>query len=227
MKRRERSALLIIDMTNDFLYSSYNPSLALERAQSLISIIRSLQEEFLSRREPVIFVSDRHLSSDYELIKWGPHSMKGTAGSRIAEGFITEGLMTFERKWNVESINAINSADPPLFEIEKGTYSGFTDNGGQPTALHALLNKLNFRPGDNLCITGLHTNACDKHTAADAWFRGYHPIMVSDCTDAFDDPDGEMGMSHSNALKYEKFWYNAEIMESAQVVEKLDTAERE
>lgn len=215
---RNRKALLIIDMTNDFLFREYNESLALERGQNLIKPIRRLQNEFLSRNLPVIFVSDRHMPYDHELKKWGPHSMKNTDGSRIAEGLLTDGLITFERRWRIEDLNSVDSARVPLFEIEKGTYSGFTDNGGQPTALHALLNRIGIHSGDSLFITGLHTNACDKHTAADAWFRGYHPVIVDDCTDAFDDPEGKLGMNHSRALNYAKYWYDAEIMSSSQVI---------
>ena len=108
-----------------------------------------------------------------------------------------------------------------LFEVEKGTYSGFSDNGGRPTAMDALLKKLGFNPGDTLFITGLHTNCCDKHTAADAFFRGFVPVMVSDCVAAFDDPDGIMGLSHSDALVYEKYWYGAQILDSDQVRQQI------
>src|SRR5579875_3667870 len=73
-------------MTNDFLLKSYNPQLALERGQELIPRIRKLEEAFLSNGLPVIYTTDRHLKSDFELKKWGPHSMKGTKGSKTVEG---------------------------------------------------------------------------------------------------------------------------------------------
>lgn len=215
--KTQKHALLVIDMTNDFLYSEYNGNLALERAQELIPRIRKLEEEFLDAGHPVIYVSDRHLPTDYELKKWGMHSMKGTPGSEITAGLVKEGLVTLERHWREKDVEAAATSDKPLYEVEKGTYSGFTDNGGQPTALHALLYWIGFREGDNLYLTGLHTNACDKHTAADAWFRGYHPVMVSDCTDAFDDPEGLLGMGHERALNYEKYWYSAEVIPSSEV----------
>lgn len=85
-----------------------------------------------------------------------------------------------------------------------------------------LLKELGFSAGDELYITGLHTNCCDKHTAADAWSRGYRPVMVSDCVASFDDPDGKMGMGHSQALNYEKFWYEADVMNSEGVLSNLE-----
>ncbi|MBI2185419.1 MAG: cysteine hydrolase [Thaumarchaeota archaeon] len=215
-----RKALLVIDMTNDFLLKSYNPNLALGRGLELVPRIKRVEESFLKHGLPVIYATDRHLKSDYELKKWGPHSMKDTEGSKIVEGLITDNMHVLERNWRISDVSRIKKGHL-LFEVEKGTYSSFTDNGGKPTAMDALLKRLRFKPGDRIYITGLHTNCCDKHTAADAWFRGYVPVIVKDCVDAFDDPDGRMGMGHEQALSYESFWYDAEIKSSEDIVREL------
>jgi nicotinamidase-related amidase len=215
-----KKALVVIDMTNDFVLKSYNPDLAYEDALDMVPRIRRLQEAFLKAGHPVIYATDRHLPNDYELRKWGPHSMKGTDGSRIVDGLLTDGLVVLERDWKPENVEKAGEGHL-LFEVEKGTYSGFTDNGGRPTALETLLKRVGFQPGDRLYITGLHTNCCDKHTAADAWFRGYVPVIVSDCVGAFDDPEGTMGMGHEAALRYERFWYDAEVRSSEEVLAEL------
>ncbi|MFQ5552197.1 MAG: cysteine hydrolase family protein [Thermoplasmata archaeon] len=220
MRSTPNRALLVIDMTNDFLVKKYNPDLALDAGLALVPRIRTLQEAFLGAGLPVIYSTDRHLPDDFELKKWGPHSMKGSEGSQIVSGLRREKVHTFERAWTQADVDEADS-DHPLWEIEKGTYSTFTDNGGRPTASEALLRKLNFGPGDWLYITGLHTNCCDKHTAADAFFRGYVPVLISDATAAFEDPDGIMGMSHEAALNYEKFWYDAEIQTLEEAVKGL------
>jgi len=218
--RRIKEALLVIDMTNDFLLKSYNQNLALEKGVELVPRIRALEEAFLKSGLPVIYTTDRHLKSDFELKKWGPHSMKGTKGSEIIDGLIKEGVRVLPRNKKTASLSV--KKGKLLFDVEKGTYSGFTDNGGTPTAMDSLLKKLGFKPGDKLYITGLHTNCCDKHTAADAFFRGYVPVMVSDCVAAFDDPDGtKMGMPHEKALAYEKFWYDAEVKTSDEIKRSL------
>ncbi|MFQ6012099.1 MAG: cysteine hydrolase family protein [Thermoplasmata archaeon] len=211
MRSTPKRALLVIDMTNDFLVKKYNPDLALEAGLALVPRIRTLQDAFLDAGLPVIYSTDRHLPDDFELKKWGPHSMKGSEGSQIVEGLRTERVHTFEREWTPEAVDRADGSHL-LWEIEKGTYSTFTDNGGRPTATEALLEKLGFGPGDWLYITGLHTNCCDKHTAADAFFRGYVPVLIRDAVAAFEDPEGIMGMSHDDALNYEKFWYDAEIL---------------
>ena len=219
-----KSALLIVDMTNDFLLKSYNENLALEKGLELIPRIKALENAFLGADLPVIYATDRHLKTDFELKKWGPHSMKGTKGSRIVDGLLPENrkIRILERNWKPKDVSRIKRKKEFLFEVEKGTYSGFSDNGGKPTALDALLVKLRFEPGDKLFITGLHTNCCDKHTAADAFFRGYIPVMVSDCVAAFNDPDGmKMGMPNDKALIYEHYWYSAEIKLSTEIIKEI------
>ena len=111
-----------------------------------------------------------------------------------------------------------------LLEVEKGTYSGFSDNGGRPTAMDTLLKKLGFKPGDKLFITGIHTNCCDKHTSADAWFRGFAPVIVKDCVGRVRRPWRGLGMGHERALNYESYWYDAEIKTSEEVLAEMKRA---
>jgi len=210
----------VVDMTNDFLLKSYNPGLALERGMLLVPRIRKLEESFLAAGLPVIYATDRHLKGDFELKKWGPHSMKGTEGSMIVDGLVKDHILVLERDWKPGDIGRIAKSQR-LFEVEKGSYSAFTDNGGRPTAMDSLLKKLQFKPGDELYVAGLHTNCCDKHTAADAWFRGYVLVVVEDCTDAFDDSEGRLGMDHSRALQYESYWYDARVEPSGRIAERL------
>jgi nicotinamidase-related amidase len=215
----QKSALIIVDMTNDFLLKIYNEKLALEKGLELVPRIRSLQDFFLADGRPVVYATDRHLKTDFELRKWGPHSMKGTDGSKIIDGLLPSRPKPriLQRNWKRGDLSKIRKGER-LFEVEKGTYSGFSDNGGRPTAMDSLLKKLGLGPGDKLYITGLHSNCCDKHTAADAFFRGFIPVMVSDCVAAFDDPAGkEMGMPNDRALIYERYWYGAEVEDSDQV----------
>jgi nicotinamidase-related amidase len=216
----KRSALLVMNMTNSFLFREYGKEVVLERAQKMIPAIRALQEEFISMDLPVIYLNDSHLPTDYEIKDWGPHSMERETETHIADGLKTDNLFILGREWKDWDLDRLQGKEL-MFEVKKGTYSGFTDSGGQPTALHSLLKKLGVKPGDTLYFTGIHTNGGIKHTAADAYFRGFHPVIVSDCTDSFDDPNGNLGMNHSQALEYAKYWYRAGIMLSGEVSELL------
>jgi nicotinamidase-related amidase len=61
-------------------------------------------------------------------------------------------------------------------------------------------------------LTGLHTHICVRHTAADAFFRGYKIVIAEDGVEAFTQEDHEQG------LKYLKNVYNAKIMKADQIV---------
>lgn len=220
----KRSALIVMNMTKGFLFKEYGNDAVLERARNMIPAIRSLEEDFISRGFPVIYVNDGHLETDFEIKDWGPHSMRMDEGTRIVDGLKCDNILVLGRGWKEWDVDGIGEGKL-LFEVEKGTYSGFTDNGGQPTALNSLLRKLGIKAGDSLYFTGLHTNGGIKHTAADAYFRGFHPVIVSDCTDSMDDPDNSRGMNHSQALDYAKFWYRAGILQSGEVIEKIRTME--
>ncbi|MEE9592274.1 MAG: isochorismatase family cysteine hydrolase [Thermoplasmata archaeon] len=220
MEDTTKRALLTIDMTNDFTLKSYNPNLAFDGAHAIVPQIRRLQDAFVDANLPVIYSTDRHLPTDFELKKWGPHSMKGSDGSKIVEGLRTDGVHTLEREWRPEEVQEVD-ADHLLWEVEKGTYSLFTDNGGRPTAMDTVLARLRFEAGDELYITGVHTNCCDMHAAMDAFFRGYVPVTVRDATAGFADPDGDLGMGPEEALSYARYWYNAEIRSLDEVLKGL------
>jgi len=83
------------------------------------------------------------------------------------------------------------------YVLEKRVYSAFYETG-----LDLLLRSLGV---DTVILTGLHTNICVRHTAADAFFRGYKIIIPSDAVEAFTEKD------HLEGLEYLKKIYNAYI----------------
>ena len=66
---------------------------------------------------------------------------------------------------------------------------------------------------DTVIITGLHTNICDRHTAAGAFFRGYQIIVPEDAVEAFTQKDQEEG------LAYLKDVYMADVRKTADIIE--------
>jgi nicotinamidase-related amidase len=64
-----------------------------------------------------------------------------------------------------------------------------------------------------LILGGLHTHMCVRHTAADAFFRGYHIVVASDGVEAFTAQDHETG------LKYLETVYGAKILTANQIIE--------
>lgn len=137
----------------DVLNDFVEGSLKLPGAKELVPRIRSLLEEARRRRVPVIYVCDAHLRGvDREFELWGPHAIKGT--------------------WGAEVVGELKPLEGD-FVVEKRRYSGFYE-----TSLDTLLRELGV---DTLVLTGIATEICVRHTAADAYYRGYGLVVVEDC----------------------------------------------
>ena len=180
----ENKAVIIIDMLNDFVTGK----LEAKRAIHIIPNIKRLVEAARKNKVPVIYSNDAHYPQDIEVTrKWGKHAIKGTKGAEV--------------------IPELQPAKTDYI-VEKRTYSGFYETGLDP-----LLRDLYKGNGvKTVILTGLHTNMCVRHTAADAFFRGYHIIIASDGVEAFTQEDQEQG------LKYLENVYNAKIMTTDEIV---------
>jgi nicotinamidase-related amidase len=168
----------------DMLNDFVTGELKCDTAQEIIPNISQLLNAAREYDWPVVYCNDTHFQCDSELKKWGPHAMKGTKGAEV-----------------IPELNP-TSKD---YIVEKRTYSGFYETG-----LDLLLRDLKI---DTVIITGMHTNICDRHTAADAFFRGYKIVIASDGTGTFTKEEHEQG------LKYLEEIYNAEIKSVKEIIE--------
>ena len=66
-----------------------------------------------------------------------------------------------------------------------------------------------------LVLGGLHTNICVRHTAADAFFRGYKIVVANDGVEAFTQED------HEEGLKYLEYVYNAKIISVDEIIKEI------
>jgi len=171
-------AVIIIDLLNDFVTGD----LKSDRAERVIPKLKKLIEAARKHNIPVIYSNDAHYPHDVEVVeKWGKHAIKGTKGAEIIPQ-----LKPTEKD----------------YIVEKRTYSGFYETG-----LDSLLRSLYRGEGvKTVILSGLHTNMCIRHTAADAFFRGYKIIIAKDGVEAFTQEDHEQG------LKYLEYVYNAKLM---------------
>lgn len=171
------SALVLIDLANDFLYpggviaDAGGPEYQ-KRAQSIIPTLKRLVEAAREAGVLVVYATDEHTPEDSELAKWPPHSMKGTEWSEVTEELRPQ---------------------PGDLVIGKTTYSPFVSTG-----IDAELKKRGIR---RLYITGLHTDCCARHTSGDAFQRGYDLVWITDALQAFSDE------AHRTGLEYFSAWY--------------------
>lgn len=142
-------------------------ALPVEGASKLVPRINQLIRKFRERGEPIIFIADSHAPDDKEFTIWPKHCVQGTDGARVVDGL--------ERQPGDEL-------------VEKTTYSAFYN-----TRLESVLKE---RGVDELVLTGVLTNICVLHTAADAAMRGYKVRVLKDCVASSTEENHEWALRH-------------------------------
>jgi len=171
-------------IVDDILHDFVYGKLKSEKAEKIIPPTKKLIAAARKAKVPVIYVCDAHLPSDPEMSLWGPHAMKGTKGAMVVE----------DLKPRAED-----------YVLEKRVYSSF-----QGTGLDLLLRDLKIQ---TVAIAGLYTDICVRHSAADAFQRGYEVEIPKDCVEAFEG-------SNEAGTEYLRKMYGAEITTSAELIKK-------
>ncbi len=114
----------------------------------------------------MIYCSDSHLAGiDVELRVHPDHALRGTWGAEIVPALLP------------------TVSD---YSLTKRRYSAFFG-----TELEALLRELQV---DTVLLTGVATNGCVRHTAADAFFHGFGVVVISDCVESRDEESQQLGL---------------------------------
>jgi len=157
-----------------------------ERAEKIIPNVRQLVNFARENKIPVVYVNDAHMPDvDVEFDVWPQHAVAGTLGAQVVD----------ELKPKMSD-----------FVLHKRRYSAF-----QGTDLDQLLRELKV---DTLILTGVVTDICIQHTAADAFFRGYRIIVPVDCVEANDE------QTQKTALDYLKRVYGCEITRKDKIMKR-------
>jgi nicotinamidase-related amidase len=100
------TALLVIDMLNDFLLEG--APLEVPKGREIVSALKGRIEEARREGVPVIYICDNHDKNDEEFKVWPPHAISGTKGAEVIKELKPE-----EKD----------------YIIEKKRYSGFFETG--------------------------------------------------------------------------------------------------
>ena len=181
-------AVVLVDVQNEFFVGKM-------KIKSVTRIIEPLKRLLVAARKngvPVIYAVDAHYPQDVEVVRnWGTHAIKGTGEAEV-----------------IPELAAEKGVD---YIVEKRTYSGFFETG-----LDSLLRGLYDGDGaKTVVLGGLHTNLCVRHTAADAFFRGYHIVVAGDGVEAFNDRD------QRESLKYLEYVYDAKVMAVNSIIQEI------
>ena len=152
----EATAILVIDMVNDFLVEG--GKMVLPGGDHIVPPQKALIEAARDGGIPILYVNDAHrpgLKEDREFLKRGEHCIEGT--------------------WGAQVIDALKP-QPNDIQVTKRRFSGFFE-----TDLDLTLRDMGI---STLIFMGVVTNICVRSTIHDAFFRGYKVIVPGDCVEA-------------------------------------------
>jgi ureidoacrylate peracid hydrolase len=150
----ERTAVLVVDMLNEFLEEG--GAMVLPEGRQLYDPLNSLLDAARGAGAPVIWVCDEHPGEDdKEFEKRIPHCIEGT--------------------WGAQVVGALKPGDGE-YRVRKRRYSGFYETD--------LDLRLRERRIEHVIVTGVVTNICVRSTAHDAFFRGYGVVVPVECVAA-------------------------------------------
>jgi nicotinamidase-related amidase len=137
-----------------------------DRAQAMVPRLARLLTRARAAGVPVVYCSDSHLAGvDVELTVHPDHAIRGTWGAEIVPELQPE------------------QSD---YSLTKRRYSAFFG-----TELEPLLRELGIA---TVLLTGVATNGCVRHTAADAFFHGFKVVVVRDCCESRDEAGQVLGL---------------------------------
>ena len=163
---KESTAILVVDMLNDFLKPG--GKMVLDIGKVIIEPSSRLLERARNNRIPIVYVNDSHrpgLRQDREFKKRAEHCIEGT--------------------WGAEVIRELKPQEGD-FVVKKRRFSGFYE-----TDLDLTLKDLKI---DTVIIIGVVTNICVRSTVHDAFFRGYKVIIPRDCVMATGEREQESSL---------------------------------
>lgn len=169
------SALLIIDMQNDFLaqegWFAADRGQDVEPLKRIVEPINTLSSAFREQQAPIIHLN-WGVRADTANLPANTLDKSSACGTRTGYGDKSQrGRVLVEGDWGSQSIDAIDIADTD-FQVSKHRLSGFRDN-----ELDQILRRLGVT---TLFFTGVNIDRCVFATLMDGCFQGYDAILVED-----------------------------------------------
>jgi len=178
-----RSAVVIIDMQNDFLsekgWFATTRGVDVTALSSIIGRINAISAAFRDAGAPVIHINwavraDAANLPANVLDKGSECCARPGYGDQIASGPVL-----VEGAWGAQSVPAIDIA-PQDISVGKHRLTGFRDN-----ALDQILRRLDVT---TLFFTGVNLDRCVFATLADGCFNGFDAVLIEDATTTVSPP---------------------------------------
>jgi len=160
----ERTAVVVVDMINEFLEDG--GLMVLASGRKLYAPIQQLVDAAHAAGAKFVWLRDEHPDlSDPEFRKRIVHCLQGSWGTQIVDAL---------------------KPGPDDVIMPKHTYSGFFR-----TPLHETLQRMNIT---TLIVTGVVTNICVRSTCHDAFFLGYNVLVPEQCVSATSDREQDSSL---------------------------------
>ena len=166
----KRTALLTIDLQNDFLH----PDGAYGRAGQTAASIAALPARIRPLRDALRAAGGSHISAQFTLVP-GPDGPLISPHLAVLRPFLGAGDFA-PGGWGHGLVDELAPAD---FTVEKVAYSAFYQ-----TRLEFILRRMGI---DTLIVGGIVTNGGVASTLRDAHMRDIHAILLTDGCAAFRD----------------------------------------
>ena len=175
-----RSAVLVIDMQNDFCVRGGmldQAGVDLSAIQEAVGPTRRVVVAARAAGVSIVYLKMAHRADLSDM--GGPDSPHGRRHLRLSVGDAVTApngrasCFLIDGTWNTEIVPELAPA-PGDIVVRKHRYSGFFE-----TDLDAQLRALRVR---SLVVTGCTTSVCVESTIRDAMFRDYSCLLLEDCT---------------------------------------------
>jgi nicotinamidase-related amidase len=165
-----RTALIIVDMQNDFV--TPGGSLVGPHAAATLPALQQLLARARTSGVRVAFTQDTHMEGDREWTIWPEHTRQGT--------------------WGWEIVDTLAPLEGELV-VQKARYDGFYGTSLE----HYLTRQWGV---EHLVIVGTIANICVLHTAASAGLRWFHVVIPADGISALTDFDQALTLRQASWL---------------------------
>lgn len=176
-----KEALLIIDMSNDFVNDKGNLTVG-KPAQTIVRNIIDAANTFLNNGQVVAICMDAHEENDPHFELWPAHNVKGTWGQELYGDL---------QEWYNE-----NKENKNVIYVAKPEYDAFFGTDLDAHLKDKGVNKVH--------LTGVCTDICNFLTAYGAYARGYKTVAHSDKMATFTD-------QHDTFIKHMETVFKTEI----------------
>ena len=172
-----RSALMIIDMQNDFLaaegWFAESRNADVSRLSDIIGQINALSDAFRKTGAPVIHINWA-VRPDVANLPANVLDKGSDCCARPGYGDqISSGRVLVDGDWGAQSVASID-IDIRDISVGKNRLTGFRDN-----ELDSILRRLGVT---TLFFTGVNLDRCVLATLADGCFNGFDAVLVEDAT---------------------------------------------